>query len=429
MSDAQDAATDTAPSLPGNSSQDAHSSFVQNLTRALPLSPLSLAAKEGDTERVKRLLENPDADVNAVDDDGNTPLTHAAREGHIEIVKMMLEDKNKLNADNYQRAFFAAAAANRWSYHDPVPILELLLATFNIDVNATDENSFTALHLAACNRRTGTVEFLLEIDGIDINKKDKSGLTALGRALAAGNGYVVGLLLPRKDLAWDANLDNSIQQAARSGCHDPLDSLLASGCAPVNNYLNPMSWAVMLLKHGADANAEDCNGRTPLWWAIREKEEEVVKKLIPVDTGTLCTLVLEEDLEKLKSMLRFNPKLEQRGRYGQTALHIAVKNGIFDIAEALMSAGADVDAEDNLGMTPLQSALKDRNIDLVLELLKRRANTTSIMSQEWRQVSDKGDVTLLSKAFDGELHLDFPDVHDDIWKFMRKHPHRESFLL
>ncbi|OTA04194.1 hypothetical protein A9Z42_0047680 [Trichoderma parareesei] len=133
----------------------------------------------------------------------------------------MLVKDDRLDAQNYQKAFFAAAAA-AWRQLDSVPVLELLLATSNIDVNATDMNGSTALHLATKQGNANAVEFLLKTNGIDINKKDTSDSTALAIALAEDDRDVVGLLLPS---AWDANLQDSIQEAARSGHHDLLDSI------------------------------------------------------------------------------------------------------------------------------------------------------------------------------------------------------------
>ncbi|KAL7815608.1 ankyrin repeat-containing domain protein [Trichoderma gracile] len=466
MRDAQDSAGRFAPL----SSVSRHGGDYDEIE--LPKeSPLSLAAQQGDTERVKQLLEDPDADadLNAVDRYGDTPLTYVARSGRVEIVKMMVKEKNKIDADNYQNAFVAAAEASRRT--DSVLVLELLLATFNIDVNATNANGSTALHRATANRNTDAVEFLLKTNGSDINKKDKSDSTAVDIAIEVGNRHAIELLLPS---AWDANLENSILEAARSGHHDLLDSLLANFCALVDGHLDPLIWAALrghvevlqilltrdgananamdrnsrtaiswaaqggradavdlLLEYGADASLPDRGGNTPLWYALSENEEETAKKLIPLDTSTLQTLICQNRLDWIKLMMRLGTNLEQKGKNGQTALHVTAEWGRLDIAKALLSAGANINAEDYSGMTPLRAALIRREADLARELLKRRASNTGIMSKDWHLISKRGDeeLILLSEAFDGERHLDFPEAIDDCWSLFMKYPQRKTFLI
>jgi ankyrin repeat protein len=48
------------------------------------------AAESGDVDRVRALLERPDADVNAKTPTGETPLMKAAIKGHTEIVQALI---------------------------------------------------------------------------------------------------------------------------------------------------------------------------------------------------------------------------------------------------------------------------------------------------------------------------------------------------
>ena len=82
---------------------------------------LIAAAKRGDTELCKRLLENG-ADVNAADEVGWTPLHSAAANGKTETCKLLLEN--------------------------------------GADINAEDEGGKTPLHYATVNGNTETCELL-----------------------------------------------------------------------------------------------------------------------------------------------------------------------------------------------------------------------------------------------------------------------------
>ncbi|XP_057763644.1 uncharacterized protein LOC130984959 isoform X2 [Salvia miltiorrhiza] len=52
---------------------------------------LHFAAREGQTEVCKYLLEELKMDINTKDEDGDTPLTHAARQGHTALTKYLVD--------------------------------------------------------------------------------------------------------------------------------------------------------------------------------------------------------------------------------------------------------------------------------------------------------------------------------------------------
>ena len=54
--------------------------------------PLHEAAKSGDVEKVRELLEQGKYDVNSADADGATPLHCACSEGHLDLVRVLVSD-------------------------------------------------------------------------------------------------------------------------------------------------------------------------------------------------------------------------------------------------------------------------------------------------------------------------------------------------
>ena len=59
----------------------------------------------------------------------------------------------------------------------------------------------------------------------------------------------------------------------------------------------------------------------------------------------------------LGALIRAGAELEVVGRKRKTALHIAALHGRYDCVAALLAAGADVDARDKHGHTPLAKAI------------------------------------------------------------------------
>ena len=94
------------------------------------------------------------------------------------------------------------------------------------------------------------------------------------------------------------------------------------------------------LDKGADLNAKDESGYTPLYGAVEKGHKEVVELLIAAGADV-------------------NVK---DGEWGETPLHLAADKGHKEVAELLITAGADVNAKDGGGDTPLDAARRHPKI-------------------------------------------------------------------
>jgi ankyrin repeat protein len=279
------------------------------------------AAKRGDVEKVKALVEDNPHLVSSKDNYGMTPLHLAANKN---VAEVLLANKAVVDArdDHGRTPLNWAIQSGRYD------VVELLLAK-GAEVNAKDDTGRTSLHLAAVNSghkgRKEVVELLLA-KGADVNAKDDHGLTPLFWAAACGDQVVVELLLAK----------------------------------------------------GADINAKNNNGVTPLHMAISNRRRpdfvEFLRQHGGQDSASTNTppkgihsAVLTGNLEMVQTLLQASPNFAvEKDDKGRTPLHYAAMVGRLDIAELLVANKADVNARDNHGVTPLHLASDKAMAELLL---------------------------------------------------------------
>ena len=122
----------------------------------------------------------------------------------------------------------------------------------------------------------------------------------------------------------------------------------------------------MLLKKGADVNAKNTKGITPLVYAVAGGYEELVKMLIDrgVDVNAIANdgrralyiSVARGDLGIVKLLIEAKADVNIKDGHGSAALHTAAVWDRQEIAEMLIEAGADVSAIDGEGNSTLDLA-------------------------------------------------------------------------
>jgi ankyrin repeat protein len=148
---------------------------------------LMKAATEGDIARIKSLLASG-AQVNAIDEWGNSALLIAAREGQVESARMLLKAGADVDGRGGMMSPLAAAALRGHA------ILVRLLIRNNANVNAVSENDLSPLMNAVKLNRLGVVPALIEA-GASTQVLDRAGDNVL--AVAVGQNYpeMLALLL------------------------------------------------------------------------------------------------------------------------------------------------------------------------------------------------------------------------------------------
>lgn len=98
-----------------------------------------------------------------------------------------------------------------------------------------------------------------------------------------------------------------------------------------------------------------------------------------VEGAELYDAVKTGKIEIVKSVIADHPEsVNEATESGETALHLACRNGQADIAQLLVAAGADVDAVDQRGMTPLRWAVYAQQTGISKALLDNGADVHQV---------------------------------------------------
>lgn len=122
-----------------------------------------------------------------------------------------------------------------------------------------------------------------------------------------------------------------------------------------------------LIKLGANINAGDVNGTTPLMYTIIQNHLEVFtillnEKNIDIEAkdcnGTTALIGAADfgDIEAAKLLIKFGAKVDIANLKGYTALMLATRRGHIDVARLLIKAGANINAVDQDGATAVKLA-------------------------------------------------------------------------
>lgn len=318
-------------------------------------SALQLAAATAHDPGVIRALQQAGASLGERDGEGYAPIHRAAATGTPASVRWLLEagvDPN-LRVDVFEALFswdpkdrtpLHLAAGNR----DPGAAAVLLDA--GADIHARVSGYETALHTAARNGNPQVARVLLDA-GAEVDARDGGGRTPLHvAALENSNPDVLSVLI-------EAGAD--LEARGRPTFGPRLRGLTPMYMAAL--YGNPEAVTV-LAEAGARVDAERAELRPeyPFWSYMTLSGLRLYGDLGHNSPLHLAAL-FNDNPGVIVALVRAGADLELRSRMGQTALHIAARYNPRAFP-ALLELGADPDAVDDEGKTPMDHARLNKNL-------------------------------------------------------------------
>ncbi|KAI1460619.1 ankyrin repeat-containing domain protein [Annulohypoxylon moriforme] len=359
---------------------------------------------------------------------------------YLDIVKLIVERGAKLDAQS-EEGYSALHFACWWNNPQKLPLVEYLLER-GADVNCRSHAGISPLQIAVWENDVGLLQMLLNQNGVDLetytvakstplntavknkemvkmllihgadpNKYPNGGDSALLRAVQGNHVEVVKVLIQygaridvpdelRDDTRWEP-----VERAVFYGQGDiirilveggaDIDRRFTDGSTLIHKGLNSTGLGALLeFRPNLDVKGDD--GNTPLHKVTEETPLENVKLL--VRAGSDINLKGSFNLTPIIHALRYGR--EDIARYylsrkanvniispwHGSSLHLACSKGLVDLAEALIDAGADVNAvADEFAGTPLSSIFvhydvidssSETKLELINLLLDKKADPT-----------------------------------------------------
>lgn len=315
---------------------------------------------------ILRLLLWAGANVNAVDEDGESALVKAALNGHAECLRMLLAADGVVvaGADGASgRTPLQAAVEGGW-----LECVKILLEDSRVSVNQTTVTHPVApLHLALLRGNAAIAEALLSHKDIETSLRTDMKQTILHSAVASGNQECLDLVLQRAPELCNAQDYNG---------YSPLH------IAAMQGHVNQLKLLLDTAK--VDMELRDKSGATPLILAIKNAKKETVRAILEYPGIIVNREVLDaccgEDAAGIREMIKTYmmenaPKVLlamgiEPTQY-ESSLFQAVGSGDELVFDLLMRVGVSCNAKNEAGTPIVCEAARHGNLRALETMLNK----------------------------------------------------------
>ncbi|XP_030623411.1 transient receptor potential cation channel subfamily A member 1b [Chanos chanos] len=331
-------------------------------------------ALRGDVLALQNISQNHPEHLSVRDDSGASLLHHATSGRSLDVIRFIVSvlGTDALNATDEQ-----GRTPLHWAVEENQEDSCALLLELGADPNILDTSLNAPLHLAISRGHNHLVEVLVSCSKTDVNLEGDLGNTPVMLACSHNNCQALHILFKHgAKLCHQNKLGHfAIHAVAFAGAKEAMDVILKKG--------EEMGHAVE-----THINYLDKSKSSPLHLAVRGGNTEVIKLCISkgarvdqqqCDKSTALHFACTQGaMEAVKLMLSAYNRVEDiiniRDGASQTPLHKATLFDHVELAEYLVSKGADINCIDCKGLSPLLLATSCGAWACVTFLLSKGAN-------------------------------------------------------
>ncbi|KAI5621888.1 transient receptor potential cation channel, subfamily N, member 1, partial [Silurus asotus] len=357
-------------------------------------SPLHIAARVKDGEKVVEMLLKSGAEVNTELENGETAMHVAARHGNLQVMKSLVEEGADLTWKSKAEETPLHVAVRHCHAHMVEAILNYLTTEKSREeaelcVRQRNQKDETPLHLAAEIQRNIVhrddedvliIRTLMEYNANATASTKQTEETPIHYCARVGNSAVLQEMLHNVPSNSLQSAINMLDKAGRSALllaaeqgHTTVVDLLLQNHARVDVFNKEGKSALhlaaeqghkdiadFLLSKKAVVNAKTKLGLTPLHLSAQTGSSPLVKLLTESNTDQAHHLIHALTLSK------------------QTPLHLAAISGRLDVCKCLLNLEAKVTDKDIHGKTPLDLAVENDHSDVVKLFLKHSPGISTL---------------------------------------------------
>lgn len=301
---------------------------IKRTTNDLTLAYLA-AAETNNGLAILQFLAEREVDFNKPSINGKFPLEAALENGHQKAVPLLLQNGADVSV-LYSPTTNYLAQTIESNDTETTKLLVEYAAKNDIDIS----DYLPPLESAIKDKDKDMITILIDTAKADPNQTDSKGNPVLSDAALSGDKEIVTMIL----LA-GANID----QLNTKGQTSLMTLIEQSGGNSAN--MNDMS--LFLIENGANVNAADLKGETPLFYAVKARNEQLIKNLIAKGADinarnnkgeSVLFIAAEKDNPRMAKLLLdngANPRLKNRQKLD--AATVAVQRGFMDTYDIIES--------------------------------------------------------------------------------------------